>query len=255
MVVILFLAACGKSDAERIDAVVDRSMTPQLHAENITTLISDSGITRYRINAALWDIYDKAEEPYWEFPSGIYFERFAPDLTVDANIESNYAKYFEKKQLWELKGDVKATNLQGERFESEIMYWDQKNERIYSDTAIVVYREKYIINAMGFESNQTLTQYDFYKTTGIIYIDADEDEVDNDSTKRQNLPHTPVSPTPAPVPAPEQNRLQRPVSPTRAPAPEQNRLQRPVSPTHAPAPEQNRLHAPVSSTHAPAPEQ
>jgi LPS export ABC transporter protein LptC len=200
VVVVLFLAACSKSDAERIDAVTDRSMTPQLHAENITTLISDSGITRYRINAALWDVYDKAEEPYWEFPLGIYFERFAPDLTVDANIESDYAKYFEKKQLWELKGNVKATNLQGERFESEIMYWDQKNERIYSDTTIVVHREKYIINATGFESNQTLTQYDFYKTTGIIYVDADEpeDEAGNDSTNVQNLSHTPALPAPEP---------------------------------------------------------
>lgn len=197
VVVVLFLASCSKSDAEQIGAVEDRKATPQLRATDVTTLISDSGITRYRISAAQWDVYDKAEEPYWEFPKGIYLDRFDQDLSIDASIESDYAKYLEKPQIWELRKNVKATNLQGERFESELIYWDQKKERIYSDTAIVVHRAKYTINAMGFESDQTLTNYDFYKITGRIYIDPDDLEESNDSlnsaTSISTLPSEPPS--------------------------------------------------------------
>ena len=50
-------------------------------------------------------------QPYWEFPQGIHFERFDLNLKVDANIHSEYAKFNENEQLWELRKNVKMTNI------------------------------------------------------------------------------------------------------------------------------------------------
>ena len=51
--------ACRKPDfRHRAAAIEDRSQMAALIAEDVTTLISDSGITRYRINAKKWLIYD-----------------------------------------------------------------------------------------------------------------------------------------------------------------------------------------------------
>jgi LPS export ABC transporter protein LptC len=174
VVVVLFsLQACARNEKEFIAAVEDRSVIPQLHVRDVTTVVSDSGITRYRINTPQWDIYDKAIQPYWEFPAGVHLERFDENLIVDANVHSLYAKYHERDQLWELKGNVRATNIQGELFETELLFWNQRTERIYSDSLIKITKPEYIIIGVGFESNQEMTQYQLRQTRYVISVDED----------------------------------------------------------------------------------
>ena len=119
VVVVLFGAvSCEKERTEKIAAVKDRKTLPGLHATKVTTVISDSGITRYRIYTDQWDVFDKAKESYWEFPKGLHFERFDENLAIDANFTSKYGRYYEGRRLWEFRGKVKAINVLGEMFES-----------------------------------------------------------------------------------------------------------------------------------------
>ncbi|OIP83674.1 MAG: LPS export ABC transporter periplasmic protein LptC [Porphyromonadaceae bacterium CG2_30_38_12] len=174
-IVILFEFSCSpKSEVEKIAAIKDRTTIPKLHATEITTVISDSGVTRYRISAPQWDVFDKASQPYWEFPLGVHFERFDENLKVDANIHSKYARYLEYDKLWELKGNVRMTNIQGELFETEHLFWNQNFEKIYSDTVVKITQKTHIIYALGFESNQQMTKYLFKSTTGIFPVEEKE---------------------------------------------------------------------------------
>ena len=150
------------------EAIVDRKNTPVLHATDVNTLISDSGIVRYRIKAQTWQVYDRADTPYWEFPDGIYLERFDINLESDANIEADYAFYDETAQRWKLVGNVKALNLEGETFETPLLFWDQKLESIYSDSSIVITRKSSVIKGIGFRSNQSMTKYTILYPTGVI---------------------------------------------------------------------------------------
>ena len=169
---VVFLAvSCTKDKPEKIAAVANRSAMPRLHATDITTLISDSGITRYRISAPCWNIYDRANQPYWEFPQGIHFEKFDLKLKVDANIHSDYAKFKENEQLWELRGNVKMTNVQGQLFETTQLFWNQLTEKFYSDSAITITDAAHIIKGIGFDSNQNMTNYHIRKTQGIFPVD------------------------------------------------------------------------------------
>ena len=154
-----FLISCSNDKPDKIGAVVDRTRLPKLHATEITTIISDSGITRYRITATRWDVYDKANQPYQEFPDGIYFEKFDANMKVDANIQSKYARCNENEQTWVLRGKVRAMNLQGELFETEKLFWNQRQARFYSDTLIKITQATRIITGIGFESNETMTHY------------------------------------------------------------------------------------------------
>lgn len=166
VVVLFFVVSCSKPEVGKIAAVVDRSAMPKLRATEITTVISDSGITRYRISTPRWDVFDKASQPYWEFPVGIHVEQFDLNLKVESNIHSQYAKFHENEQLWELKGKVRMTNIKGELFETERLFWNQREERLYSDTVVKITQENHIINAVGFESNQQMTRYMFKGTKG-----------------------------------------------------------------------------------------
>jgi LPS export ABC transporter protein LptC len=181
---LLTVNACTKEEPLKIAAIKNRTYLPKLHATEITTLISDSGITRFRISTPQWDMYDKVVEPYWNFPKGIHFEKFNAEMKVDANIHSQYAKFKENEQLWELRGKVKATNLQGELFETELLFWNQSEERIYTDSLIKITQLTKVITGIGFESNQSMTRYTIRKPKGKIPVNEDE----NSTSKVQPSP-------------------------------------------------------------------
>jgi LPS export ABC transporter protein LptC len=173
VVVILFMhGSCTKEvEAGKIAAITDRAKLPQLQASDITTVISDSGVTRYRISTSKWNVYDRAPQPYWEFPEGIHFEKFDENLKVDANIHSKYGRFNIYEKIWELKGNVRMMNIKGELFETEQLFWNQGQQRIYSDSVVKITQETSIIYAVGFESNEQMTKYLFKSTKGIFPVE------------------------------------------------------------------------------------
>jgi LPS export ABC transporter protein LptC len=176
VVVFFLLFSCSTTITEQINLELSSGEVPTLHTSDVTTVISDSGITRYRIYTPVWNVYDKASQPYWEFPDGVHFERFDENLIVDANVHCEYAKFLEREKIWELKGNIRATNIKGELFETEQLFWNQKTEKIYSDSLVTITQEDYIINAQGFESNQQMTKYTWKQTQGIFPVKEEEEE-------------------------------------------------------------------------------
>ena len=171
VLLVLIVVGCRRRDVRlRADAIVDRAAIAVLEASDVNTIISDSGIIRYRIKAPTWKVFDKADTPYWEFPDGIYLEKFNLNLEADATIEADYAHYDEPAQRWTLQGNVKAINLEGEQFETPLLFWEQKSESVYSDSSIVITRESSIIKGVGFRSNQEMTQYTILRPTGVFPI-------------------------------------------------------------------------------------
>lgn len=212
VVVLFFIVSCSKEKVEQIGAIKNRSAMPQLHATEITTIISDSGVTRYRISATQWDVFDKATKPYWNFPNGIHFEKFDLNLKVDANIHSRYARFDVNEQRWELRGKVRATNLQGELFETEQLFWSEREGRIYSDSLIKITQISHIITGIGFESDASMTRYTIRRPQGIFPVDRSEGTttptaspavVSTTVAAPSGLPPSsvPKLPIPAPIPA------------------------------------------------------
>lgn len=60
-------------------------------------------------------------------------------------------------------GNVHIQNLKGEQFDTELLYWDQRTQRIYSDEFIRIEQPDRIITGHGFESNQQMTVYTIRK--------------------------------------------------------------------------------------------
>lgn len=184
-VTMLLFSSCRRKEVKlRMDAIDDRASMPVLDAQQITTLISDSGVTRFRITAPEWQVYDKATPSYWEFVRGIYLEQFDKNLNTAATLRADYAYYDEQSEIWHLTGNVYATNVNGEQFETPELFWSQKDERVYSDSAISITRppaaaasnnggtqKATVIKGVGFESNQEMTKYTIRRPTGIFPIE------------------------------------------------------------------------------------
>ena len=167
--VICLFVSC--SEPKEVVEVQERSSMARLSATDVVTLVSDSGVTRYRVNAKVWKVFDKAEDPYWDFPEGIHFDRFDPNMNVDAEIESKIAIYYTDRKLWDLRDSVHAMNLEGEHFECDQLFWDESLEKVYSNGKIKITQKDKIIYGQGFESNQTFTKYVIKKPEGIFPIE------------------------------------------------------------------------------------
>ena len=192
-----YAAACSGKDKDLAEAITERDSLPGMKSLGVTTFISDSGITRYKIIAEEWCIFDKKEPPYWAFEKGVYLEKFDSLFRIDASIKADTAYYYEKKKLWELRTNVSIRNLKGDKFDTELLFWDEKKEEIYSDKYIRIEQEDKTITGYGFESNQELTEYTIKNTTGIFTVENNASNTNNavtDSTKTDSIQPTRIQP-------------------------------------------------------------
>ena len=187
---VLFPACTGKNK-NLAEAVSENDTLPSMTSLGVTTLISDSGITRYKIVTEEWVIFDKKNPPYWAFEKGVYLEKFDTLLHIDASIKADTAYYYEKKKLWELKGNIQIHSQRGDKFVTQQLFWDEKKEKVYSDKFIQIEQEDKTITGYGFESNQELTEYEIKNTTGVFTIEdtaptvsQQPDSLRNDSIKK-----------------------------------------------------------------------
>ena len=77
-------------------------------------------------------------------------------------------------------------NLKGEKFDTNLLYWDQNKHRVYSDERVRIEQPDQIIYAIGFESDEQLNKYRFFKTEGIFYVD-DDSTAPTDSLQTDSL--------------------------------------------------------------------
>lgn len=186
----------------------DRSKVPGMWLDSVTTLISDSGIIRYRVVTAKWDAFDKANDPYWFFPEKVYFERFNDTLVIESTVESDTAWYYYDRKMWVLRKNVKVRNLSGETFETTLLYWDQNTHRVYSDTAFIrICQSSQVLTGHGFESNESMTNYTINEIEGMFPVDKEETEAGDSSTVQ--IPVT--APALVSAPAPERAKTPAPV--------------------------------------------
>lgn len=173
-IVILVLQSCSSSVENTATLEVERDSAAVMKSYNVTTLVSDSGITRFRVVTPEWLVYDKKAKPTWEFPQGLHLEQFDLELDVHSEVDAKKAIYYTELEEWVLSDSVYAINVDGEKFESEVLYVHQKEDRIFTDKFVKITQEDKIITGIGMESNQRLTKYTVLKPQGIIPLDEEE---------------------------------------------------------------------------------
>lgn len=182
IVMLLFFPSCTEKKRPLAAAILQRDSLPMMKTLEVSTLISDSGITRYRITTKEWTIFDRKKPPYWAFEKGLFLEKFDSTYHVDASIKADTAYFFSEKKLWELRGHVLIKNVRGDKFVTEQLFWDQNLQKVYSDKFIRIEKTDRIITGHGFESNQQMTVYTIHKTAGSIPIE-DKKVAPPDTTK------------------------------------------------------------------------
>lgn len=191
-IALMAATSCKEEKKEVISAVVDPETFPTMLTTDVSTVISDSGITRYLIETPLWLMYEEATEPYWRFPDGMHLEKYDDEFKTEASIDCDSARYLKNRQLWQLDGYVNIRNTVGEKFLTNQLFWDQRSQKIYSDSFIHIERQGKIIEGYGFESDERMTRYHVLRVSGIFPAE----QFRTDSTKRAAHAADTVAPAP-----------------------------------------------------------
>ncbi len=178
---------CSNRKSSLETVVINDKAIPMMHTEDVSTLISDSGITRYRLNAKVWDVYtDSVAESYWYFPEGIYVEQFDSIFNVEASLTADTAYHYERQKLWKVIGNIKIVNLAGEKFETSELFWNEKEGTIYTDKFIRIQRRGQLHTGYGLRSNQNMSDWSIVNHAGEIDMpeESGTDTIKTDSINK-----------------------------------------------------------------------
>ncbi|GAE17000.1 hypothetical protein JCM6292_3529 [Bacteroides pyogenes JCM 6292] len=183
---LLLFSSCNDKKKALGVAITERDSLPVLNTLGVTSLISDSGVTRYRIKTEEWLVYDRKRPSYWAFEKGVYLEQFDSLLHVEASIKADTAYYYDREKLWKLMGHVDIRNRKGERFNTELLYWNQNDRKVYSDKFIRIQQPDRIITGYGFDSNEQMTVYVIHNIGAVIDVDDSAPVAPPDSLKKDS---------------------------------------------------------------------
>ncbi len=179
-------------------------------SENLTVLMSENGRKSYHFTTPLVEGYGLAKEPYREFRKGVNIITYQTDSLTkkDATLTSNYAIYYEKRKLWEAKGNVVVVKEDGKTLYTQQLFWNSTTKKIYSnvDTKIVETNGD-VYFGEGFESDESFNQWQFRRMKGRMTVDI----TPTDSTTTDEA----VQPMPTAASAPQSSMItSQPTAPT-----------------------------------------
>jgi LPS export ABC transporter protein LptC len=141
---------------------------PSLTAKTFETEFNDSGRLQVKMSAPLMQKYEPKDNPYTEFTSGIHVVFYNGKTKPEGFVTAKYGKYTETNNLWELKDSVVVVNETNGKLETELLYWDQQKDRIYTDRFVRITNQDQITLATGFESDSKLNTQKLKKVSAII---------------------------------------------------------------------------------------
>lgn len=132
IIVALVLMSSCESNFREVQKSNFAEFTPSGEADSIDLKYTDSGkIKSILVSPKMLD-YATVEFPFTEFPKGLKVTMY-DDNGKKTFVTSKYAITFKNTDLIDLQGNVKITNEAGQLFETEQLYFDQKNEWFYTE--------------------------------------------------------------------------------------------------------------------------
>lgn len=131
LLVLTAIISC-ESNFKEVQKSTFAEFAPSGEADSINLKYTDSGrIKSILITSKMLD-YATVEFPFTEFPKGVNVTLF-DEKGKKTFVAAKYAVTFKNTDLIDLQGSVKVTNETGQIFETDQLYFDQKNEWFYTE--------------------------------------------------------------------------------------------------------------------------
>lgn len=193
----LFFVSCVEEKEHTAAAVNPEDSVAVMVSHGVNTLISDSGVIKYRIVGERWEVNQALNPSRWIFDKGMFMEQFDQKFHIEAYIQSDTAYYYDQEKLWELRGRVRIRTKDGLRFMSEELFWDQFRREFYSYKYSHLITPEREMEGTYFRSDEQMNHYSITNSVGsFVKGNGDEDnEEDSLAAAEDSIVIEPRKPT------------------------------------------------------------
>ncbi len=160
--------------------------SPMQTVEGMFVVHSENGKMQMRMEADIMERYQNDSLSYELFPSGFAVFAYTKEGLLETQIVSDKArhlKFEDGRESWEAFGNVVIKNLiKKEVMETDTLYWDQKNEKIYTHCYVKMYSPSGFMQGYGMESDQRARNSVIFRpfdSYGVVVKDSTEVLVDS----------------------------------------------------------------------------
>lgn len=164
--------ACQKEVQEVVHQKYDPELVPTISTDSIVMHISDSGRIKYKVVTPLMQMFDRAKDPHWLYPKGVYLEQYDNSFKVNATVVADSAWNYTSRHVWRLKGKVVIKNTNGSVFKSEEFFWDQNLGKIYTDKFITITAPGRNLKGYGLDATQDFSAFQIRRPVGDMLFNA-----------------------------------------------------------------------------------
>jgi LPS export ABC transporter protein LptC len=121
-----------ESNFKEVQKINFTEFTPSGDADKVNLKYTDSGLIKVVLISPKMLDFATVAFPFTEFPKGIDVTLY-DDKGKKTRVTSNYAVSYKQTSIIDLQGKVKIVSEDGQKLETEQLYFDQKNEWFYTE--------------------------------------------------------------------------------------------------------------------------
>ena len=190
----LLFTACEEAQEHTAAAIYDRDSVSMMVSYGVNTLISDSGVIKYKIVTERWDVNVIKQPTRWTYEKGVFFEQFDQNFHVEAYVQADTAWYYDQQKLWHLRGRVRIRNVNGLVYQSEELFWDGLRHELYSNVFSKVTTPERTLQGTYFRSDEQMRFYTVSNSKGSFMAEdmtgenKNQETAPGDTTQQQTEP-------------------------------------------------------------------
>ena len=206
-ILMLLPLSCTNDAPPMGNRVVGRDSLPVMTTYGVSKLITDSGVIRYKVIAEEWRIFDKTTPPRWEFPKGLFLERYDDKFKVDMRFSADSAWLYDQN-VWKLHGNVVLDDKTTmSRLRTQELFWNMRTGELASNVHTYLKEPHQEIEGTWFRAviqNGRPTKYHIKQSRGFMPMNgmgeataaptnSQTQSSQNDSTQQPPQHEAPVS--------------------------------------------------------------
>ena len=137
---------------------LDLKETPVQIVNDMFIVQSENSQMQMRAEAPLMEKYENDSLKYELFPEGFFVYGYDEAGNLETKIVADNArhlKYDDGRETWEAFGNVVVNNIiNQEVMETDTLYWDQENEKMYTHCYVRLYSPDGFVQGYGMEADQ-----------------------------------------------------------------------------------------------------
>jgi LPS export ABC transporter protein LptC len=150
-------------------------------ARGVESYMSQGGRMKAKLTAPLMLRYQDTL-PRVEFPNNLHVDFFDDSLLVQSQLDARYARYVETQNKIFLRDSVRVFNTRGDTLFCQELWWDQNEQRFYTDKPVRIHQPGTIINGVGLTAPQDFKTFTMFRITNSVLRVSEGVSTQPDST-------------------------------------------------------------------------